>query len=99
MLSTRRASALRRERTAALRIPYTAHVAERVVKTALGDYLPPGYGGNPPEDTRLTATAYLFDRARLSIRPSLASKPQVSGEFSWVARSSRHVKAPMYSPQ
>ncbi|WP_329543703.1 glycoside hydrolase family 78 protein [Streptomyces sp. NBC_01356] len=27
--------------------------------TALGDYLPPGYGGNPPEDTRLTATAYL----------------------------------------
>ncbi|WP_405608863.1 glycoside hydrolase family 78 protein [Streptomyces sp. NBC_01511] len=28
--------------------------------TALGDYLPPGYGGNPPEDTRLTATAYLY---------------------------------------
>ncbi|RZQ59470.1 family 78 glycoside hydrolase catalytic domain [Amycolatopsis suaedae] len=28
--------------------------------TALGDYLPPGYpGGIPPEDTRLTATAYL----------------------------------------
>ncbi|QFU86450.1 alpha-L-rhamnosidase [Amycolatopsis sp. YIM 10] len=27
--------------------------------TALGDYLPPGYGGVPPEDTRLTATAYL----------------------------------------
>jgi alpha-L-rhamnosidase len=27
--------------------------------TALGDWLPPGYGGNPPEDTRLTATAYL----------------------------------------
>ena len=27
--------------------------------TALGDYLPPGYGGNPPEDTRLTATAFL----------------------------------------
>ncbi|MCE7011355.1 glycoside hydrolase family 78 protein [Kibdelosporangium philippinense] len=27
--------------------------------TALGDYLPPGYRGNPPEDTRLTATAYL----------------------------------------
>ena len=39
MLSTRRALALRRERTAAQRIPYTAHVAERVVKTALGDYL------------------------------------------------------------
>jgi type IV secretion system protein VirB4 len=39
VLSTSRASALRRERTAALRIPYTAHVAERVVKTALGDYL------------------------------------------------------------
>jgi alpha-L-rhamnosidase len=27
--------------------------------TALGDFLPPGHGGNPPEDTRLTATAYL----------------------------------------
>jgi alpha-L-rhamnosidase len=28
--------------------------------TALGDWLPPGYpGGIPPEDTRLTATAYL----------------------------------------
>ncbi|MEV4199898.1 family 78 glycoside hydrolase catalytic domain [Micromonospora globbae] len=27
--------------------------------TALGDYLSPGTGGNPPEDTRLTATAYL----------------------------------------
>jgi len=39
VLSTRRASALRREGTAALRIPYTAHVAEWVVKTALGDYL------------------------------------------------------------
>jgi alpha-L-rhamnosidase len=34
--------------------------------TALGDYLPPGYGGNPPEDTRLTATAYLH-RALLDI--------------------------------
>ncbi|MEO6084197.1 MAG: family 78 glycoside hydrolase catalytic domain, partial [Umezawaea sp.] len=30
-----------------------------LASTALGDYLPPGYGGNPPEDTRLTATAYL----------------------------------------
>ena len=28
--------------------------------TALGDYLSPGTGGNPPEDTRLTATAYLY---------------------------------------
>jgi alpha-L-rhamnosidase len=27
--------------------------------TALGDYLAPGTDGNPPEDTRLTATAYL----------------------------------------
>jgi alpha-L-rhamnosidase len=27
--------------------------------TALGDYLSPGTGGNPPEDTRLTATAFL----------------------------------------
>jgi len=39
VLSTRRASALRRERTAAQRIPYTAHVADRVVTTASGDYL------------------------------------------------------------
>jgi alpha-L-rhamnosidase len=28
--------------------------------TALGDYLAPGTWGNPPEDTRLTATAYLY---------------------------------------
>ncbi len=28
--------------------------------TALGDYLPPDSGGIPPEDTRLTATAYLY---------------------------------------
>lgn len=29
--------------------------------TALGDWLPPGYdGGIPPEDTRLTATCYLY---------------------------------------
>ncbi|MET8761874.1 family 78 glycoside hydrolase catalytic domain [Lentzea sp. NPDC004782] len=28
--------------------------------TALGDYLAPGTGGLPPEDTRLTATAYLY---------------------------------------
>ncbi|WP_199431272.1 family 78 glycoside hydrolase catalytic domain [Qaidamihabitans albus] len=32
--------------------------------TALGDYLPPGYGGVPPEDTRLTATAYLYRALR-----------------------------------
>ena len=34
--------------------------------TALGDYLSPGTGGNPPEDTRLTATAYLH-RALISM--------------------------------
>ncbi|TDE10185.1 hydrolase [Jiangella asiatica] len=34
--------------------------------TALGDYLSPGTGGNPPEDTRLTATAYLH-RALLAM--------------------------------
>ncbi|MFF1956662.1 family 78 glycoside hydrolase catalytic domain [Streptomyces sp. NPDC058220] len=34
-------------------------VVDGLAVTALGDYLPPGYGGNPPEDTRLTATAYL----------------------------------------
>lgn len=28
--------------------------------TALGDFLPPNSGGIPPEDTRLTATAYLY---------------------------------------
>lgn len=31
-----------------------------LVVTALGDYLPPGSTGLPPEDTRLTATAYLY---------------------------------------
>lgn len=32
--------------------------------TALGDWLPPGYPGVPPEDTRLTATAYLVRAMR-----------------------------------
>ncbi|MEV4317347.1 family 78 glycoside hydrolase catalytic domain [Actinocrispum sp. NPDC049592] len=36
-----------------------ARLQNNLAITALGDYLPPGYGGNPPEDTRLTATAYL----------------------------------------
>ncbi|MEV7085170.1 family 78 glycoside hydrolase catalytic domain [Streptomyces sp. NPDC093085] len=36
-----------------------ARLVDGLAVTALGDYLPPGYGGNPPEDTRLTATAYL----------------------------------------
>ena len=39
MLSARRKHTLARERTAAEHIPYTAHVADRVVKTARGDYL------------------------------------------------------------
>jgi type IV secretion system protein VirB4 len=39
VLSGRRSVALRRERPAAEHIPYTAHVSEHVVKTALGDYL------------------------------------------------------------
>ena len=34
-----RATALRRESTAERNIPYTAHVAERVVKTRQGDYV------------------------------------------------------------
>jgi type IV secretion system protein VirB4 len=37
--SVPRAAALRRERSAAEHIPYTAHVAETVVSTAHGDYL------------------------------------------------------------
>jgi alpha-L-rhamnosidase len=37
-----------------------ARLRDNLAMTALGDYLPPGYGGNPPEDTRLTATAYLY---------------------------------------
>lgn len=37
-----------------------ARLRDGLAITALGDYLPPGYGGNPPEDTRLTATAYLY---------------------------------------
>jgi alpha-L-rhamnosidase len=36
-----------------------ARLRDGLAITALGDWLPPGYGGVPPEDTRLTATAYL----------------------------------------
>jgi type IV secretion system protein VirB4 len=39
MLTHNRATALRREFTAADRIPYTAHVASTVVRTIFGDYL------------------------------------------------------------
>jgi type IV secretion system protein VirB4 len=39
MMHARRAVALHRERNAAEQIPYTAHVAERVVCTGRGDYL------------------------------------------------------------
>ncbi len=39
MLNGRRAQQLRRERVAAEHIPYTAHVADAVVKTGAGDYL------------------------------------------------------------
>ena len=39
MLSAKRTSALAREFTAAMRVPYTAQVAPTVVKTAFGDYL------------------------------------------------------------
>ncbi|MYY12304.1 family 78 glycoside hydrolase catalytic domain [Streptomyces sp. SID4919] len=37
-----------------------ARLRDGLAVTELGDYLAPGYGGNPPEDTRLTATAYLY---------------------------------------
>ncbi len=39
MLSARRGQALEREHTTAEHIPYTAHVAARVVRTGPGDYL------------------------------------------------------------
>ncbi len=39
MLSVHRRTALAREPEAAVRIPYAAHVAERVVKTVQGDYV------------------------------------------------------------
>ena len=39
MLTLKRASALRRELTAARHIPYRAHVSEHVVRTGCGDYL------------------------------------------------------------
>ena len=39
MATLKHAAAIRREITAAERIPYTAHVAPAVVRTALGDYL------------------------------------------------------------
>ena len=39
MLSLQRAGALRREMAAARHIPYSAHVAEKVVRTVFGDYV------------------------------------------------------------
>jgi len=36
-----------------------ARLRDGLAHTALGDWLAPGTGGTPPEDTRLTATAYL----------------------------------------
>jgi hypothetical protein len=39
MLNARRSTVLRRELTAAERIPYNAHVAPRVIRTEFGDYL------------------------------------------------------------
>ncbi len=38
-MTLQRAAALRREITAAERIPYSAHVAPTVVKTSFGDFL------------------------------------------------------------
>ncbi|GDY68449.1 hypothetical protein SM007_32610 [Streptomyces avermitilis] len=37
-----------------------SRLCDGLAVTALGDFLPPGYGGIPPEDTRLTATACLY---------------------------------------
>lgn len=37
-----------------------ARLRDGLAVTALGDFLPPDSGGIPPEDTRLTATAYLY---------------------------------------
>src|SRR4029077_5566408 len=39
MLRANRDSALRRETSAAERLPYSAHVCESVIKTKFGDYL------------------------------------------------------------
>ena len=39
MLSAARSAAVRRELTADRYVPYTAHVAPEVIRTALGDYL------------------------------------------------------------
>jgi alpha-L-rhamnosidase len=40
-----------------------------IARTALGDWLPPGFaGGIPPEDTRLTATAYVHRTLELTSR-------------------------------
>ncbi|TXL85832.1 hydrolase [Streptomyces sp. IB2014 016-6] len=54
--------------------------------TALGDYLPPGYGGNPPEDTRLTASAYLHralvDTAEMG---ELLGHDEVAGRYRTAA--------------
>lgn len=53
--------------------------------TALGDYLSPGTGGNPPEDTRLTATAYLIRALR-----STAESAEITGADGAAALAARY---------
>lgn len=60
-----------------------ARLKDGLAVTALGDWLPPGYpGGIPPEDTRLTATAYLHraltDTAEMA---ALIGDDEVRGRF------------------
>jgi alpha-L-rhamnosidase len=67
-----------------------ARLRDGLAETALGDYLPPGYGGNPPEDTRLTATAYLH-RALTGTAElgDLLGHADVAARYRSVARSCR----------
>lgn len=61
-----------------------------LANTALGDWLPPGYGGIPPEDTRLTATAYLH-RALVATAElgDLLGHSEIAGRYRTVADGCR----------
>jgi alpha-L-rhamnosidase len=62
-----------------------------IAHTALGDWLPPGYaGGIPPEDTRLTATAYAYRTLRLTSR--IAGVLDRDGDAARYAGTADHVR-------
>lgn len=64
-----------------------ARMENGLAVTALGDFLPPGYEGIPPEDTRLTASAYLHraltDTAEMA---GIVGDKQLGKRYSGTAR-------------